>query len=825
MNLFHFSAGVSLTKTFTKLASGDIEKSSYPDVYRVTSHCDEVHNMEQFHAVVKRHALLGHCLVKGNLSHDLVDTSRAGTTDTSEPTQWVCLDIDGLATKQSIDEILAQLGITDTTYLLQYSSSQGIMNNALRCHVMLMLSKPVPAPFLKQWLMQLNLTVPLLDNAIKLSRSTNYLSWPLDISTCQNDKLIFTAPPILNKVRSPMKDDARYKLVRGKHETFTLPANIHTVARNKELAEAKKIKLRQDAGLSTKKAIYKTVRNSDAEVLSKPDQAIVTVARIGGEFTYVNLNGGDSAAYFHPTRNAEVIYNFKGEPNYLTKELDPDYWKQANAGNKTQAAKDQATHDAAATVGAHASASNEILHLAFRDKRTSVYHHGTYDPKTDLLDLDVAKNEKQVRDYCMQYDLPIGDYVPIWEITFDPNSTQRIDIANKTINTFQASQYMRAKKPSKPVTLCPPTILKVITHMLGGEQEIIDHFINWLAFIVQRRTKTDTAWVLYGTEGTGKGLMMKRVLRPLLGENQTRAVRASMLEEKYNDYMKGKLLVFYDEAHIPNMKNPEGVMEKLRNFITEDPIEIRAMYSNSSAWANYCNNILGSNKPDAIILTPNDRRWNIGRYQHDKLLLTEREKTVLDEYKELQAFHDFLAAYPLDEVAAHTPLATADRTNMITTTNTGADEVAQALSERHGSFEFFVNQLPTDNSYMSNAQRMNQVEDYRAVLTSMYERTDQYGGCKISRDELRTLFEFAVGGTPGSPHKFTKYLAHRHLHTKKVWVDSKAVYGIDVVWQDYVNFAELYEQMNPMPKIAASKTATKALSSSPSSTKKASKTK
>jgi hypothetical protein len=47
-------------------------------------------------AVLKKHAALGHCALKGTISRPLVKESRAGSTDTSATTEWIVLDLDGL---------------------------------------------------------------------------------------------------------------------------------------------------------------------------------------------------------------------------------------------------------------------------------------------------------------------------------------------------------------------------------------------------------------------------------------------------------------------------------------------------------------------------------------------------------------------------------------------------------------------------------------------------------------------------------------------------------------------------------------------------------
>ncbi len=67
----------------------------------------------------------------------------------------------------------------------------------------MLLDKPYAAPLIKQWLVQKNHEVPLLNASMTLTKTGNALTWPLDISACQNDKLIYIAPPVLKGIKDP----------------------------------------------------------------------------------------------------------------------------------------------------------------------------------------------------------------------------------------------------------------------------------------------------------------------------------------------------------------------------------------------------------------------------------------------------------------------------------------------------------------------------------------------------------------------------------------------------------------------------------------------
>jgi len=795
MKLHFLEASVPLTKSYELKKDGTVTKTSYPHVYEVTSHDEDVTTLVEFEKALKYHAAKQRCLLKGALSRDLVKESRAGTTDTNGSTEWVVFDLDGLPHRETPDSFLKSIGIGDVSYIVQYSASFGIENQDLRAHVFMLLDKPYAAPLLKQWLIGINHNTTMLSQNMALTKTGNALLWPLDTSACQNDKLIYIAPPLLRNIKDPVAKGARITLVKKKHEKLSISATIPSSAKNRELTIKKIDELREAEGLPKRKTTFKM--HGSMEVLVKPDNCTVSDTKTERGFVYFNLNGGDSWAYYHPENNPDYIFNFKGEPVYLTKELLPDYWSQI-------------------TSSASRVSSSGELYLAFCDRKTGTYWRGTYDPASDALDLNQAKNETQVRHFAKQFGVPLGDFIPEWDLIFDPQSTDRVDTKARVVNTFELTEYMRegvlgklsnaAAQKMKNLVL-GSVIHKITWHALGEDQSLYDHFINWLAVIVQHRCMTKTAWVLHGTQGTGKGLLMNNILRPLLGSQQTAARRMEEFNEQYNHFMKGCLLVFVDEVQTKALQNEQGVMAKLKNFITEPLVPIRAMYSQGVECKNYTNWIFASNKSDPVSIDMEDRRFNVGKYQPNRLQITPQEIDSIPG--ELQSFYNYLLNYPADIKLAGSIVDSADRQTMISISESSIDTVVRHMHE--GEFEFFMDQLPTSQTYQGNAAEINRVNDYTAVLQHLLARTDRNTGkCNISREELRTMFEYVVGGMPSTPNKFTSLVKHHRLHIAKVWLPGGTVNGVQAVWKDTDKWDEFLKRVTPQP-MAQSKPKSKTL--------------
>jgi hypothetical protein len=238
-------------------------------------------------------------------------------------------------------------------------------------------------------------------------------------------------------------------------------------------------------------------------------------------------------------------------------------------------------------------------------------------------------------------------------------------------------------------------------------------------------------------------------------------------------------------------------MANIKNFITEQIITIRQMYSQAVECRNYTNWIFASNKPDPIQIDREDRRTNVGKYQPAKLGMTDKELDRIE--KELQAFHDYLLGFQVDKTAAATPLETEDRDTLISISENAIDSVAQALLT--ADMGFFMDQLPTSTRYNNNATTQTRIDDYKHAIYDILIRTDALTGkVNIPRDELRTIFEYTVGKIPESPNKFTSLLKHHRIHIKKVWGGDKTVNGISCDFKDVAKFGDYLKTHFPVPK-------------------------
>lgn len=733
------SASLPLTKTIEKLTDGTIFKTPYPLVSNFTSNTINVGTIDEFYErlVTSATSTRKPCLLKGEIERELSNESRKGTTRTNDSTSFVCLDLDR-ASFSTPAEVMRALSLDDISYIVQYSASYMLdrKDKRLSCHIFFLLDKPKPAPQLKAWLMHLNLSTPVLEKDIELSTSGASLHWPLDITCCQNDKLIYTAMPVFKGMQSPLKEADRIQLI--KKDKGKLPVtrlDIKQIEPLKTKAREKLNALRDAAGIKPLRGKTKMV--GEYEVQNGVGEISTYEVFDCGEYNRLNLNGGDSQAYWHSKSDLTYLHNFKGEPSLLLKEVLPHYYADLM--------RNSSSDSMAPTPG-----GLEIL--AFRDKVTAEYWKGTFDPATQKLEIYTVKNEKQLDDFLQAHNKSLGPFVPEFHRTFDPHNPVIYDLKEKTINTYIPTKYIRDMKKNKSGEF--PIIQSIIDSCVGVG-EVQEHFMNWLAVVWQQRRKPLTAWVLHGVEGTGKGLLFNNVLVPLFGREHAVQKRASELNSEFNGWVERALVCMIDEIDAEMFLNSRSVEANLRTLITEPVVSVRRMRTDSYLAPNYTAFIFSSNKKRPVAIPPGDRRFNVGTFQSAKLIITPQEVDGISD--ELEGFAHWLSAREASFEEARRVLDTEDRRAVQRLSTTSVD--ALAVEILNGNFMTLWDARPDEQFAESNGM----VDGIATAYSALIKRMAAESVSRITRDEFMMIFRHCIGKVPEGTKKQAQWLEHHGI--------------------------------------------------------------
>lgn len=781
--------------TFLQAKVGRLSKTVRPDAIepyplaaQFRSHSTTAHTLDDFAAALRAHANRGHCLHVGNLLAELTSWGkRASLADRNSDTQWLVLDIDGLHVTNHIstpvsaddfselaDYVVTQLNIPelyDVSFIAQASTKLGLNPGIVSMHLFYMLDAPIAPGLIKSWLKHANLSNPTLATQIRLTASSHALSFPLDISCADPGRLIYIAPPVFHGVTDPFADpDDRITVVRKDKESIKT-SDLRDIEPSDRLEKRLKAQLREAAGYNPREAARikrVTINGETVELLMNPAPGLLKPAFTQRGFCYYNLNTGDSNAYYHPEFRPDVIYNFKGEPAFRWADVD----KHGYDAYRKQYAEQIAKTDPVNTfvvINQHDDAVYKVWH-DHENRRVTC----------------VRSDRNQVEDFYTEYGKLVPDYLPTWNIEYNPPADYQVDYTGQSINTFSPSDVMRdgivtvageplnLDSPGAIARVCP-AIWFTLDHVTGNDRESLARFINWIAFILQQRRKTETAWVFQGVEGTGKGTLYDEILSPLLGKPNVTMKQTLALNDQFDAWRKDKLLVCFDEFQVSNDKAGQALISRLRNWITEERASIRAMRREGYDTALFENYIFFSNMHNMLPLPDTDRRYNICPRQDRRL------KDVCDTYElysairnEIKAFGSLLHCWEVNNAAAQTCMNNAAKQIARDASRTMAEEFAHAI--KTNNLDYFLQLTETLHDTVSADQILNMDRARRTVSELVRSRI---APTCIATADLANLYNTLHSQNMGVA-AFSKMMARFGLHAERFLQGQTRLRGITV---------------------------------------------
>lgn len=678
------------------------ETSAYPLVKNFTSESYLISSLNDLYLRIKAAAEKSQCLVKGMLTQELNNEPRSRKTIPTQKTDWICVDIDGLImptpTKNIsardfellAERVIARLPavLANTSYIAQASNSFGIKENSLSMHFFFLLDSPISPIELKKWFTVSNFTTKEFCDNLQLTKTGWDVKYTLDRCLADNSRLIYIAPPVLKGIPDPFeKTENRITLVKKSEKYINSKLLLESATVDIEKTKQIKIReLRKAAGLSAiGKAKYTTLHidGKETSILTNPTPGTLIPSYSGRGFEYYNKDNGNSNAYYHPTGKPAFIYNFKDEPIFRWSDIDRAAYDDYVALNKAEIEK-----------------ANPIDILAVINIHDDLMYKITVNRETNDIRLSPS-SPTMVGHFYREHGEIVPETINEWDIRFDPKSNMLIDYDTKIINSYKRSEPLKEAELANPKdpqisdikTQCP-AIHNVLMHILGNGAEEYDHYINWLAYIIQEKEKTNTCWFLSGVQGTGKGLFFNKVLKPLFGMDNVGFHLGTAIEDGFDAWRENKQLVVIDEFELPTGKAGDKLLERIKNWVAEEDTSVRAMRQVARNIHSIEAYMFFSNKHSMVKVDLGDRRFNIAPRQERRITTTnffDPHTIVAELGSELQTFANLLVSMPTDAIRARTPLENSAKKIASDATKTEGATLVEAII--NGDSDYFINVL------------------------------------------------------------------------------------------------------------------------------------
>ena len=360
--------------------------------------------------------------------------------------------------------------------------------------------------------------------------------------------------------------------------------------------------------------------------------------------------------------------------------------------------------------------------FAYLDRRDEQLYFADSEKKLEIILADADQTPKKK---------------PVLKVIFDPSKDLTIDKDTKTINLFRPTDYLVKEKTVRVIDMKQdiPHINNLLTNLIPVSTER-DRFVNWLAGIMQTRSKQLTAWVFMGQPGAGKNVLLDHVLKPLLGPRQAIKVEDEQLKNPFNGWLQNAILIAFNEvAHDNRTRN--SINSKVKAIITDNDIMINEKNVKIFTIDNHVNALFFSNDTIPVLIEENDRRFNVvrtGGNMRKQSWFADPEHFFADVKGELDVFAEYLINYNYDAILAKTVISNGVKDALVDVGMTRYAEFASHLKANDVDwFEENLNSmLPTSNIVVVGLNGTIEKDSAVSAFREIYQ--DDIGKGKLTKE-------------------------------------------------------------------------------------------
>lgn len=192
------------------------------------------------------------------------------------------------------------------------------------------------------------------------------------------------------------------------------------------------------------------------------------------------------------------------------------------------------------------------------------------------------------------------------DFRYRPGASRVIEYRNnRYLNSYSPTDIQPVKPQSSNDT---KWFYDLVNLVCGGNDQDANHVLDFIAFTVQNPEKKIRHGVLIISEqGIGKSTI-GCVFAKLVGEQNTAFVHSDQILEQFNPAIENKKLLVLEEIDAGHKRE---VANRIKPWITESIVNIRAMRRDARQVENFANVIAFSNDQNPLYIDSGDRRWYV----------------------------------------------------------------------------------------------------------------------------------------------------------------------------------------------------------------------
>ena len=421
--------------------------------------------------------------------------------------------------------------------------------------------------------------------------------------------------------------------------------------------------------------------------------------------------------------------------------------------------------------------SEELEAMAFIDTMTSTYRSFCREPGLDEPVIRQLSTMNHVEQFNKSQGLPNPEVYPRARLELHPEKDDIINFDEGYVNKYMVPQVMKNPLPDGHLAKFPEFTGKIIDHVLAHDKEVKDHFYNDLAHLVQTRKKMITTYLFQGVEGTGKGVLFTKMLRPIFGERYCTSTDQDAFGGQFNSFLEDNILVLVNEVSgnfSTSEKRNLSTIEKMKIAITDEYIQIEGKNKDRINGRNCCSFFFASNRRHGVVLSSNDRRFNVAPRQEVKIQSTdwwpgydELKKIIADE---LQEFVWYLKQYPVDHSLIGKVIDNEPKRVLQALSRSNAEDFFDAVNK--GDLDWIRNNMAPRSGYNADVKLF----EMRMLANSLMAQNAS------AMKDLCMLYNY-INHKDLPVNTFGKLAAGYLPRAKSIKVGSRTIWGIRIDWK------------------------------------------
>lgn len=341
------------------------------------------------------------------------------------------------------------------------------------------------------------------------------------------------------------------------------------------------------------------------------------------------------------------------------------------------------------------------------------------------------------------------------------------DFKEGFVNKFFPTKYMKeadelAKLHSGAPAPLPHYTALLIRH-ISASDEMFEAFLDWLAWIYQRRTKTIVAWLFQGVQGTGKDIFYSHVIQRIFGAKYCAHIDQKRLQSPFNSVLEDNIFIKFNEVQTDFASDDANLIAaRIKMAISDTHIEVERKGIDADHGENNSNILFFSNQPNAVRLETSDRRFNVCERQESPLDRQDWipnksiEELILRIDEESARFALHLATRDVPEDANKRIIHTRAKDALLLLTKSYTEAFLEKLLPAQVDWEWLL-----ENADSTEARAIASKRDMMPL--------DSHLRRFITKQEARILYIDIVNGGRGiTSQKFTNILVTKGLKSHRI---------------------------------------------------------